>query len=557
MKKFRKMLVALLSVMMIATLFGAAAVSADQGGDIYVMFATNVMSLDTNLATDGDSFEIIADCIDGLTQMDADGAAVPAVAESWDVSEDGCTYTFHLRDDAFWTNGEPVTAHDFEYAWKLAMTANLEYNYMFDSSVGAVKNADAILYEGADPETLGVTSLDDKTLQVELEVPVSFFPSLMYFPTFYPINQAFYESLGDGEYGTSPYTFLSNGAFMLDDYVPGAASMTVVKNPDYYDADRVSLNSITYQVVGSSDQALTGYKSKNLDIAKITGDQVAAVKDDAELAENLKVIGAGYMWYVTFSQTENPSSDGSLANVNLRLAITNAIDRESLVDNYVMDGSLATYTSVPPQFAASATTGEDFSADQTRFAEYIGFDVEKANAFYETAKEELGKDSFQFTMIYGNNEGDEVAKVAQAIKEQVEAALPGVTIDLQAMTKAERLEKMQNDDYCIALTRWGPDYADPMTYLGMWVTNTANNYGFWSNAEYDQLIKDCTSGAYVSDYDARWEAMYQAEELVLKEAVIAPLYTKAEANLINPALQGVEFHPVALNRVYKNATFGN
>ena len=557
MKKFRKMLVALLSVMMIATLFGATAVSADQGGDIYVMFATNVMSLDTNLATDGDSFEIIADCIDGLTQMDADGAAVPAIAESWDVSEDGCTYTFHLRDDAFWTNGEPVTAHDFEYAWKLAMTANLEYNYMFDSSVGAVKNADAILYEGADPETLGVTSLDDKTLQVELEVPVSFFPSLMYFPTFYPINQAFYESLGDGEYGTSPYTFLSNGAFMLDDYVPGAASMTVVKNPDYYDADRVSLNSITYQVVGSSDQALTGYKSKNLDIAKITGDQVAAVKDDAELAENLKVIGAGYMWYVTFSQTENPSSDGSLANVNLRLAITNAIDRESLVDNYVMDGSLATYTSVPPQFAASATTGEDFSADQTRFAEYIGFDVEKANAFYETAKEELGKDSFQFTMIYGNNEGDEVAKVAQAIKEQVEAALPGVTIDLQAMTKAERLEKMQNDDYCIALTRWGPDYADPMTYLGMWVTNTANNYGFWSNAEYDQLIKDCTSGAYVSDYDARWEAMYQAEELVLKEAVIAPLYTKAEANLINPALQGVEFHPVALNRVYKNATFGN
>ena len=557
MKKFRKMLVALLSVMMIATLFGAAAVSADQGGDIYVMFATNVMSLDTNLATDGDSFEIIADCIDGLTQMDADGAAVPAIAESWDVSEDGCTYTFHLRDDAFWTNGEPVTAHDFEYAWKLAMTANLEYNYMFDSSVGAVKNADAILYEGADPETLGVTSLDDKTLQVELEVPVSFFPSLMYFPTFYPINQAFYESLGDGEYGTSPYTFLSNGAFMLDDYVPGAASMTVVKNPDYYDADIVSLNSITYQVVGSSDQALTGYKSKNLDIAKITGDQVAAVKDDAELAENLKVIGAGYMWYVTFSQTENPSSDGSLANVNLRLAITNAIDRESLVDNYVMDGSLATYTSVPPQFAASATTGEDFSADQTRFAEYIGFDVEKANAFYETAKEELGKDSFQFTMIYGNNEGDEVAKVAQAIKEQVEAALPGVTIDLQAMTKAERLEKMQNDDYCIALTRWGPDYADPMTYLGMWVTNTANNYGFWSNAEYDQLIKDCTSGAYVSDYDARWEAMYQAEELVLKEAVIAPLYTKAEANLINPALQGVEFHPVALNRVYKNATFGN
>ena len=554
MKNFRKMMAIGLAAVMAIGMSGISAMAAG-GGDIYVMFATNVMSLDTNLATDGDSFEIIADCIDGLTQMDAEGAAIPAIAESWDVSEDGCTYTFHLRDDANWSNGEPVTAADFEFAWKLSMTANIEYNYMFSSDVGAVKNADQILSGEEDPDALGVKAVDDKTLEVELEVPVSFFPSLMYFPTFYPINQAFYESLGDGEYGTSPDTFLSNGAFLLDDYVPGAASMTVVKNPDYYDADKVSLDSITYQVVGSSDQALTGFKSNNLDIAVVSGDQVAAVEEDASLADSLEITGAGYMWYLSFSQTENNSSDGSLANANLRLAFTNAIDRESLVDNYVMDGSLATYTSVPPQFAASATTGEDFSGDQDKFADYVGFNPDKAVEYYEAAKEELGKDEFQMTMIYGNNEGDEVTKVAQAIKEQIEGTLEGVTIDLQAMTKAERLDKMQNDDYCIALTRWGPDYADPMTYLGMWVTNNANNYGFWSNEEYDQLIKDCTTGAYVSDYDARWDALYQAEELVLKEAVIAPLYTKANANLIASGLQGVEFHPVALNRVYKNATF--
>ena len=555
MKKFKKMLIALLTAAMIAALFGTVSVSADQGGDIYVMFSTNVMSLDTNLATDGDSFEIIADCIDGLTQMDADGATIPAIAESWDISEDGCTYTFHLRNDVYWSNGVQVTAADFVFAWKLAMTANVEYNYMFDTSVGAVKNADAILYEGADPETLGVTALDDYTLQVELEVPVSYFPSLMYFPSFYPINQEFYESLGDGEYGTSPSTFLCCGAFLLDDYIPGTAQMTVVKNPDYYDADKISLDSITYQVVGSSDQALTGYKSGNLDLAVISGDQVAAAQEDASLAENLEITGAGYLWYLSFSQTENPSSDGSLGNVNLRLAITNAIDRESIVDNYVMDGSLATYTAVPPQFAASTTTGEDFSADQEMFKEYCSFDVEKALEYFEKAKAELGTDTFQFTMIYGNNEGDEVAKVAQAIKEQVENALPGVTIDLQAMTKAERLEKMQNDDYCVALTRWGPDYADPMTYLGMWITDNANNYGFWSNAEFDQLIADCTTGAYITDYDARWAALYEAETLVMQEAVIAPLYTKANANLITDGLEGVEFHPVALNRVYKNATF--
>jgi oligopeptide transport system substrate-binding protein len=221
-----------------------------------------------------------------------------------------------------------------------------------------------------------------------------------------------------------------------------------------------------------------------------------------------------------------------------------------------MDGSLATFTAVPPQFAASATTGEDFSADQEKFADVCSFDPDKAAEYFAKAVEELGTDTFEFTVIYGNNEGDEVAKVAQAIKADVEENLPGVTINLQPMTKAERLDKMQNDNYDVALTRWGPDYADPMTYLGMWITNNSNNYGFWSNAEYDQLIADCTTGAYVTDYDARWAAMYEAETLVMNEAVIAPLYTKANANLITDGVAGVDFHPVALNRVYKSATIG-
>jgi len=537
-----------------AMVLGAAACgkSSGSGNTISVMLGTNVMSLDTNLATDGDSFEVIADCIDGLTQMDSEGSAVPALAESWDVSEDGCTYTFHLRD-AKWSNGTPVTAADFEYAWKLAMTANVEYNYMFDSSVGAVKNADNILYEGGDPSTLGVTAVDEKTLKVELEVPVSFFPSLMYFPTFYPINQAFYEGLEEGTYGTSPKTFLSNGAFILADYTPGTASFSLKKNADYWDAARIKLDGINYQVVGSSDNALMGFKNKSLDIVTVGGDQVASVKGDAELSKNMKVTGAGYMWYLSFSQTAN-NANGYLANANLRLAFTNAIDRQSLVDNYVMDGSLATYTCVPPQFAASATTGDDFSADQNRFKNVCDNNPDAAKQYLEAAKAELGVDTFDLTMIFGNNEGDEVTKVAQALKEQIEAVLPGVTITLAPMTKAERLDKMQNDNYEVALTRWGPDYADPMTYLGMWVTNNANNYGFWSNAAYDQLITDCTTGKYITDYDARWSALLDAEKIVMEEAVIAPLYTKANANFINSSVSNVEFHPVAINRVYKNAT---
>lgn len=554
MKTLRKLLcfglIAMMSLTLVACGGGDNATAAGNKV-INVMLSTNVMSLDTNYATDGESFEVIADCIDGLTQMDADGAAIPALASSWDVSDDGLVWTFHIREDANWANGTPVTADDFVFAWRMGAKLNVEYNYMFTSDVACIANADDICYGDADAAGLGVKALDAKTLEVTLEVPVSFFDSLMYFPTFYPINEEFYNSCAEGTYGTSPKTFLSNGAFILSDYIPGTASLSLVKNNDYYDAAKVTLDGINYQVIGSSDDALSSFKNGSLDVVTVGGDQVDAARKDANLSNNLVTTGAGYMWYVTFSQTVNPSSEGYLANPNFRLAISNSIDREAIVDNFVKDGSIATYTAVPPQFAASSTTGDDFSADQNKFADYIGYDVAKAQAYWETAKAELGIEEATLTVIYGNNEGAEVADVAQAIQSMIEAALPGVTVELSPMTKAERLDKMQNDDYEVALTRWGPDYADPMTYLGMWVTNNANNYGFWSNAEYDELIKFVTSG---SEYEARWQAMYDAEELVLKEAVIAPLFTKANANLIKAGVEGIDFHPVALNRVYKTTT---
>ena len=548
----------LLSLLLVVAVLASCAVTvafADSDAYLGVMLTTNVMSLDTNLATDGESFEVIANCIDGLTQMDADGAAVPAIAESYDVSEDGTVYTFHLRD-AKWANGADVTAYDFEFAWKRIAQEAGEYAYLLDSSVGCVKNADAIIYEGADPDTLGVEAVDAKTFVVTLEVPVSFFPSLMYFPTFYPINEEFYNSLEAGTYGTSPETFLSNGAFVLENYTPGTASLSLKRNESYWDADNVKLAGIKYQVIQNSGEALDAFNKGELNMVTVSGNQVAAAENDPRLAENLSVTGAGYMWYLSFSQTENNAQGGMLANKNLRLAISNVIDRYNLVDNYVMDGSLATFTAVPPQFAASSTTGEDFSADQDLFLDVCDYNPEAAAEYYALAKEELGQDEFTFTMIYGSNEGNEIALVAQAIMEDIEAELDGMTINLQPMTKSERLDKMQNDNYDIALTRWGPDYADPMTYLGMWITDNSNNYGFWSNAEYDQLIADCTTGAYVSDYDARWAAMLEAETIVMQEAVIAPLYTKANANLISSDVEGVQFHPVALNRVYKAASIG-
>lgn len=168
-----------------------------------VMVEVEVASLDPQLATDGTSFEVIANYTDGLMQMDADGQSVPAIAETYEVSEDGLTYTFHLREDAVWSNGDPVTADDFVFGWQRAVDpANAsEYAYMI-YDVGQIKNGAAIAAGEMDVTELGVTAVDEHTLQVELEVPVSYFLSLMYFPTFYPVNRAFYESLDEGTFGT-------------------------------------------------------------------------------------------------------------------------------------------------------------------------------------------------------------------------------------------------------------------------------------------------------------------------------------------------------------------
>ena len=523
-----------------------AAAASDGDKVLNVMVEVEVESLDPQVATDGTSFEVIANYTDGLTQMDADGAAVPAIAESWDVSEDGTIYTFHLREDANWSNGEPVTANDFVFAWQRAADPALasEYSYML-SDIGQIKNAAAIIAGEMDKSELGVKAIDDKTLEVTLEVPVSYFLSLMYFPTFYPVNQAFFEGLADGTFGTSPETVLSNGAFVLTSYEPAALSFSLTKNADYYDADKVQLDGLNYQVIKDSQQAYMSYQNGDLDIVMLSGDQVEQVEGDPEL----NITGAGYLWYLTLNMHDVPA----LNNQNMRLALSNAVNRASIVGDVVKDGSVATYTAVPPQFAAGPD-GSDFSADQTMFSDVCSDDTAKAAAYYEAAKAELGADTFEFELLVEDQ--TETQNVAAVIKDQVEKALPGVTLNIKVEPKKQRVADIQDGNYEVCLTRWGPDYADPMTYLNMWITDCSNNYGLWSNADYDAIIADCTTGAYVTDAEARWSAMYDAEKIVMDQAVIVPLYTKANANMIKTGVEGIEFHPVALNRVYKDTVKG-
>ncbi len=511
------------------------------GEDLNVMLETPVESLDPQQATDGTSFEVIANYTDGLMQMDADGQAVNALAESYELSEDGLTYTFHIREDANWSNGDPVTAADFVFAWQRAVDPEIasEYSYML-SDIGQIVNAQDIIDGTKDKSELGVTAVDDKTLEVKLNVPVSYFLSLMYFPTFYPVNQAFYESCAD-TFATSPETTLSNGAFVLDDYQPAATTIHLTKNADYYGADSVSLPGISYQVIQDSQQALMSYQSGDLDTTLVNGEQVDQVKDDPAF----QAIGAGYLWYISPNMKDVPELD----NVNIRYAITMALNRESITTDVLKDGSAPTYTAVPMDFAAGPD-GSDFSEDQEMFSDYCRYDAEAALEYWTTGLEELGVTEITLTMIHDAD--DAPIKVAQVVKEQLETTLPGLTVELQQMPKKERVQRMQDGDFQLGLTRWGPDYADPMTYLGMWVTDNSNNYGFWSNADYDSIIAECTTGETAMDATARWSALYDAEKIVMEEAVIFPLYTQCNAELISTNVTGIEFHPVALNRVYKN-----
>ena len=526
---------------------GAASASAAAGtSDLNVMLETPVESLDPQQATDGTSFEVIADYTDGLMQMDADGKSVPAIAESYDVSTDGLTYTFHLRKDAKWSNGDPVTAADFVFGWQRAVDPSVasEYAYML-SDIGQVKNAAEIIAGKKDKAELGVKAVDDTTLEVDLVAPVSYFASLMYFPTFYPVNQKFFETCAD-TYGTSPETTLSDGAFVLDSYEPAATQFHLTKNADYYDAQRVKLAGLNYQVIQDSQQALMSYQTGTLDMTLVNGEQVDQVKDDPAF----KAVGAGYLWYVSPNIAKVPE----LANQNIRMALTMAIDRASIATGVLKDGSTPTFTAVPPQFA-TGPDGSDFSADQTKFADVCAFDAAKAADYWKKGLQELGKTSISLDMTVDADDAPQ--KVAQVLKEEWEQELPGLTVNLVIEPKKQRVQDLQDGNFQLGLTRWGPDYADPMTYLGMWVTNNSNNYGLWSNKDYDDMIAECTTGDLAMDAQGRWTKLFDAEKLVMDNAVIFPIYTQCNAEMVSTKVTGVAFHPVALNRVYKDAVKSN
>lgn len=506
------------------------------GKNLKVQLDVEVASMDPQVATDGASFEVMAAVTEGLYSIDKAGSPIKAMAKDVTKSADGLTYTFTLKD-AKWSNGTTVTAKDFVFAWRRLVDPATASEYAFIAGVAGIKNADDIAAGKAKVEDLGVTAKDDKTLVVQLSQPVTFFESLMAFPSFLPVNEDFFKKAGD-KFATTKDTILSNGPFKIKAYEPAATTIVLEKNADYWDAGAVKLDGIEYQVIKEAQQAMLSYQNGDLDVANLQGEQVEQFKADKEF----KTVPAGYLWYIS----PNTKVAG-LENVNLRKALALSYDKKAVVENILKDGSTVGDFAVPA-LLATGPDGKDFRATSKT---YLSTDKTKAVEYYNKAKQELGKKEFAYTLLVEDTESAQ--NVAQFIQSEIQTTLPGVTIKLEVMPKKNRLQRMREGQYELGLTRWGPDYADPMTYLDMWITGASNNSGSWSNAQYDAIIKSAKTGELSLNPEKRWEELKKAEGIVMDEAAILPVYQKGNAVMIKSSVSGIEFHSVGIGRIFKNA----
>lgn len=497
--------------------------------------------LDQQTAVFATSFELIGNMIDGLMQMADDGSVQKAICKEETVSSDGLHYTFKLRDDVYWSNGEQVTAHDFVYGWQRAIdpATNSEYAFMI-SDIAQIKNATAIQAGQMEPNQLGVRAVDDFTFEVELQVPVSYFDQLLYFCTFYPANQAFVEKCGD-KYATSPQTCLANGAFILTEYSMNGKSISYIKNTAYYDASKVKLAGLHYEVINDGNEALRKYQSGQLDFVELSGDTVEKMKSDPDF----RPVDSGFLYYITYN-----FDDKNFANKNLRRAFSLAIDRERIV-NEMADGSAAAYAAIPRGFAFSQS-GSDFTPKGIEFPESCSYNPAQAKVFFEAAARELGTRRFNLELLTADGETQVIA--SNSIKNQIESLFPEVQITIKAVPKSERRKIMSSGAFQFGLNNWGPDYADPMTYLAMWVTGNDNNQGNYFNPAYNALIASCTDGDLCTKISERWAALKKAEGMIMEDAVISPIYQKCNANLIKSGVRNIAFHAVAINRIYKTTS---
>ncbi|MDQ0430697.1 oligopeptide transport system substrate-binding protein [Planomicrobium stackebrandtii] len=504
-----------------------------EAGQVLNISATaDIPTLDSTKAHDGIAFTVLNNVNEGLYRQDENNEPIEALVTEHTESEDQIVHTFTLRDSN-WSNGDPVTAQDFEYAWKRVMKDVSPYNFMFVTA--GIKNAEAIMNEEMDAEDLGVKAIDEKTLEVTLEAANPLFQSLLTFPTFLPQNQKFVEEQGD-QYALEAENILFNGPFTLVDWTH-EQGWKYEKNEDYWDAESVQLDAINAYVVKDPAAGINLYETNKVDRIVLSSEAVDQNKDD----ENFETILEPEIIFLRFNHNHPV-----LGNKNIRQAVNMAIDKESLTDVILKNGSTALNGVVPKGFFNSPS-GEDF---RDLNGDFNTGTVEEAQALWETGLEETG--ATEVTVSINIADSEDHKKVAEYIQAQLEDNLPGFKLDIKAVPFAQRLEIEKAIDYDLSLSSWGPDYSDPMTYLDMWLEGGSANRMDYSNAELEELV---ASARTETDLEARYQMLLDIEKILLEEdAAIVPLYQEGAAVLMRSKIKDLLVHPTGASFSYKWVT---
>ena len=500
---------------------------------------TDIVGMDSTVVDDAMSFNAITAITDGLTTVDVKGNTIPGIAKSWDVSNNGLTYTFHLRD-AKWANGDDVTAQDFVYSWHRIIKNAGNYAYMLGSEGASIKNADSLIDLGTTAtdeqlNTLGIKATDDKTVVVDLEKNVPYFVGLMSFPCYFPQNQKFVEKCGKN-YATKPEYILGNGAYKMTKWIKGNKA-TFTKNDKYYDAKSVKTKNLEMYLVQDPKTAAQNFDNGKVDYATINSTLVDKYKGK----DTFKAIREGYLAYLIC----NFKAD-TTANKNLRHALSYAINRKDLCDNILKDGSQPATGFVPAQLCKSPS-GKDFREESGK---YVDYDVKKAQEYLDAAKKELGTDTITVDLLYGTDESpmDTFAEYLQGSFTK----LKGLKVNMVATVKKDRIYNREaSGNFQIACTRWAPDYADPTTFLNVLASSNSNNYGKWENAQYNSLLKQAQNE---TDVNKRWNELLEDEKVMMDDMPNIPVVQTGTAALQAKNVKGLVHNTVSTPYVFKYVT---
>lgn len=486
-------------------------------------------SIDPALNTTVNGGTIIITNFEGLTSLDENDSPKAGVAKSWDISEDKTKYTFHLREDAKWSDGKPVTAKDFAYAWQRALDPNTGAEYAYQ--LFYIKNAEEFTNGTAKAEDLGIKVVDDKTLEVQLNAPTPYFLNITAFPTLFPVREDIIKEHGD-KWTRNPDTYIGNGPFKMTEW-KSKDHMRFVKNDNYWNADQVKIDGVYETFIAEASTMLASYEADEIDIIdQVPLEELERLKKESDELHIIPQLGT---YYYSFNVTKAPFDD-----VRVRKAFNLALDKETLT-NKVRKSGIPASAFVPPG-VSDADEDKEFRNVGGKFFPTKA-DPEQAKKLLAEAGYPDGKGFPAVTLIYNTDEGHK--KLAEAALEMWKQNLGITNITLSNQEWAVFVNTRQNGDYQLARHGWLGDYTDPMTFIDLFTTGNGNNDTQWSNKEYDELVANARLATSETE---RMKLLHQGEKMILDDAIMIPVFHYTENAMIKPNIKNV--HKSALGFTY-------